>query len=431
MIRRNDKTGDGMTVKLVVASALATCLAANVVQAQAMMPVPYGGARPAPVPQSPVADPRDTPEEIAKDSARDLSDDHFYNRPGATRASYDAAWQRCRLIARGSRTPSGSIPYSYNPALVSPIAAGIGGGIGGLIGGAIVEGQQRRANRRNCLLIDGWRMIEVPPATAARLKTMTDDQRATYFNRIVGATQVDGAVTERKSFTQPVDPVFNLDAPVFGPGSVFLGKKIDPKIPFVLAPGEAAVVLAFRRPDALSAGRSALVQLARYDVAGRDLLYRRKDWKKTGDKTVYDVAAGSADRKAPYEVQVIRVTPGDYVIASTAVVAKIPTASYCFGAPTFHVDPGAVVYLGDFIPVVNGKLRTGETVSTLAYATHIDDARRTLTSSQPALGASLRPARMFNRATYACSAITMDRWDVPGADPLPPAAALTANSIAQ
>jgi hypothetical protein len=87
MIRRNDKTGDGMTVKLVVASALATCLAANVVQAQAMMPVPYGGARPAPVPQSPVADPRDTPEEIAKDSARDLSDDHFYNRPGATRAS--------------------------------------------------------------------------------------------------------------------------------------------------------------------------------------------------------------------------------------------------------------------------------------------------------------------------------------------------------
>lgn len=412
-----------MTGKRVVACALATCLAANVVQAQAMMPVPYGGTKPAPVPQSPAVDPRDTPEEIAKDSARDLSDDHFYNRPGATRADYDAAWQRCRLIARGSRTPSGSIPYSYNPALVSPVAAGIGGGLGGLLAGAIAEGQQRRANRRNCLLIDGWRMIEVPSATAARLKTMTDDQRATYFNGIVGASQVDGTVTERKTFTQPVDPIFNLDAPVFGSGSVFLGKKVDPKAPFVLAPGEAAVVVAFRRPDALSAGRSALVQLARYDVAGRDLLYRRKDWKKTGDKTIYEVAAGSADRKAPYEVQVLKVTPGDYVIASTAVVAKVATTSYCFGAPTFHVDPGAVVYLGDFVPVVDAKLKTGEAVSTLAYASHIDDARRTLTTAQPALGSALRPAAILNRATYACSAITMDRWDLPGVGSLPPTAA--------
>ncbi|MES3151921.1 hypothetical protein [Sphingomonas faeni] len=412
-----------MRMKLVVAGMLASFGCVEAAVAQAVMPVPYGGTRPAPVPQSPTVNPKDTPEEIAKDSARDLSDDHFYNRPGATRASYDAAWQRCRLIARGSRTPSGSIPYSYNPALVSPLAAGIGGGLGGLLAGAIAEGQQRRANRRSCLLIEGWRMIEVPPATATRLKTMTEDQRSTYFNGIVGAAQVDGKVTERTSFTQPVDPVFNLDAPVFGPGSVYLGKKVDPKAPFVLAPGEAAVVLAFRRPDALSAGRSALVQLARYDVAGRDLLYRRKDWKKTGDKTVYEVAAGSADRKAPYEVQVLKVTPGDYVIASTAVVAKIATTSYCFGAPTFHVDPGAVLYVGDFVPVVDAKLKTGETVSTLAYASHIEDARRTLTTSQPALGAALRPATMQNRATYACSAITMDRWDLPGVGSLPPAAA--------
>ncbi|BCA62619.1 hypothetical protein HMP09_1853 [Sphingomonas sp. HMP9] len=188
----------------------------------------------------------------------------------------------------------------------------------------------------------------------------------------------------------------------------------------MLAPGEAAVVVAFRRPDAHSAGRSALVQLARYDPVGRDLLYRRKDWKKTGDTTVYDVAVGSVDRKAPYEVQVIRVTPGDYVVTSTAVVAKIGTAGYCFGAPTFHVEPGTIRYVGDFVPVVNAKLKTGS-VTTLAYASHIDDARRTLAASQPALGAALKPARIFNRATYACSAITMDRWDVPGAEDLPPA----------
>ena len=64
------------------------------------------------------------PEEIAKDAARDLKDNRFYNKPGATRAQYDADWQTCRLIARGSVTPSGSATYVYNPAVVSPLAAG-------------------------------------------------------------------------------------------------------------------------------------------------------------------------------------------------------------------------------------------------------------------------------------------------------------------
>ena len=108
---------------------------------------------------------------------------------------------RCRLIARGSRTPSGSIPYYYNPALMSPIAAGIGGGLGGLIAGAIAEGQQRRANRRNCLLIDGWRVVEVSKENAARVGAMTDADRDAYFNGIVGAQTVDGTITERIAHT--------------------------------------------------------------------------------------------------------------------------------------------------------------------------------------------------------------------------------------
>lgn len=113
---------------MVAASLLAACGTAHIAYAQATLPVTYGGTKPPAVAQTPAADPRDTPEEIAKDAARDLKDSHFYNRPGATRAQYDAAWQRCRLIARGSRTPSGSIPYYYNPALMSPIAAGSAAG---------------------------------------------------------------------------------------------------------------------------------------------------------------------------------------------------------------------------------------------------------------------------------------------------------------
>ena len=132
----------------------------------------------------------DSPEEIAKDSARDLKDSRFYNRPGATRVEYDKAWQECRLIARGSRTPSGTYTYIYNPNIISPLAAGIGAGIGSAIGNAIVQGQIRRANRRSCLMIRGWRLVEVDDAETLKLSAMTDEQRDAFFSTIIGATDL-------------------------------------------------------------------------------------------------------------------------------------------------------------------------------------------------------------------------------------------------
>ena len=90
---------------MVSAVAVATLLACAQARAQGTMTVPHAGETNAPVPQSAPIDPADSPEEIAKDAARDLKDSRFYNRPGATRAHYDADWQACRLIAadRGRR----------------------------------------------------------------------------------------------------------------------------------------------------------------------------------------------------------------------------------------------------------------------------------------------------------------------------------------
>lgn len=114
-------------MKSLFAVAVVAAMPFELVAAQAVMNVPVGGTTPPPVAQTPPADPEDTPEEIAKDAARDLKDSRFYNKPGATRAQYDADWQTCRLIARGSRTPSGTVPYFYNPAVISPLAAGSAG----------------------------------------------------------------------------------------------------------------------------------------------------------------------------------------------------------------------------------------------------------------------------------------------------------------
>ncbi|MCW2395630.1 hypothetical protein M2344_002107 [Sphingobium sp. B8D3C] len=382
--------------------------------AQGTVLVPVGGDSPPAVPQSPPVDPDDKPEDIAKDAARDLKDTRFYNKPGATRADYDRDWQECRLIARGSRTPAGTVPYYYNPAVISPLAAGIGGGLGGLIGGMIVQGEQRRANRRQCLLIRGWRLVEAPKSRQESLLAMGDAQRDAYFDGIVGAQTVEGEVTTRTSFTQVEDPALTLDAPTAGPGSLFAGKKIDPGAAIALGENEGLVVLAFRRPMVTSAGRSASVSLARYDVEKQDLVYQPRDWKKTGDGTTYRLNIASADKKQNYEVQLIRVTAGDYALENMVAGPAVATSSNCFGAPRLHVAPGSVVYAGDFVPVMGASLSTGQKVqSAMFWTSNIEQARTLVSSRHADLAARMAAAQWHNQATYACSAVTMDRYDLP------------------
>jgi hypothetical protein len=146
---------------------------------------------------TPVPASEDSPEEIAKDSARDLKDSRYYNKPGATRADYDKDWQECRLIARGSVTPGGMPVVVYNPAIISPAAAAGGGLLGGLIAGAIAEGETRRGNRRNCLLYRGWRLIEVTDEQEKAFLTMGDTDREAWFNRMVGAENPESKAITR------------------------------------------------------------------------------------------------------------------------------------------------------------------------------------------------------------------------------------------
>jgi hypothetical protein len=415
-----------MRVALTLASVLAAVTFAQPATAQqsSVMFVPVGGGTTKPVPQHPV-DPKDSPEEIAKDAQRDLRDNRFYNKPGATRAQYDSDWQECRLIARGSRTPAGTVPVVYNGA-VSPIAAGAGGLIGGLLVGAMVEGELRRQNRKTCLLIRGWRMVELPPDAAQRVSAMSEADRNDYFNQIVGADHIDGEITERTNFSLPVETLGNVDSGISGPESLFIGKKIDAWVPVTLAPDEAAVVLAYRRPGELNAGRFVQMDVNRYDAQAQDLIYQPRDWKKKGDKTTYYVEVPSGDRKAGLEVQLLKLTPGDYVITSTSF-ARVAMSSNCFGAPTFHVGAGDVAYIGDFIPVWGARGADGKKQFGVGYASRIEDARRVLATKQPQLAAAMKAGKVMNGATYACSAITMDRWDINGAENVP-ALATTAST---
>lgn len=190
-----------MSLKLIVAAAIAA--QGTVAAAQGTVFIP--GTPPAKQPVEPAPahpDGDESPEEMAEDAARDLKDSRFYNRPGATRAEYDKDWHQCRQIARGSINPNGRPPivHYYNPAVISPLAAGVAAGVGGLIGGMIAakieKDRMRRANRRACLLIRGWRLVEVDEAEKQRVAALTDAERDSYFNRIVGAETVKGEIVE-------------------------------------------------------------------------------------------------------------------------------------------------------------------------------------------------------------------------------------------
>ena len=81
--------------------------------------------------------------------------------------------------------------------------------------------------------------------------------------------------------------------------------------------------------------------------------YQPRDWKKTGDKTSYVVSIPSGDKKAVYELRVVAVTPGDYVLNGATIGSTTPPSnSNCFGAPTLRVEAGQYAYLGDASPFI-------------------------------------------------------------------------------
>ena len=361
----------------------------------------------------------DSPQEIAEDAARDLKESRFYNRPGATRAQYDADWQECRLIARGSRTPSGTVPVFYNPAVISPLAASAAGGLGALIGAKIAEGVQRRANRRSCLLIKGWRVVETDAETKARVAAMSDAERDAHFATLVGAPEVTGSIEAwtnglaAPSLARGVDP----GGAVTAPAKLTAGKKVDLSTPLALGPGQGAILIAFRRPDAHSLGKSATAGFARYDAAAGDPHYQPRDWKKKGDTTTYGVEARSLDKKAGLELHILPVTAGRYVLSRAQPGPNNPQTqpSFCLGAPAFDVGEGEVVYFGDLTPYMDVPAAIGGKLLAIPFSRDPDGAKALLASRQPALAAAFKPARLENGATWGCVGTTMTAYQVPDA----------------
>jgi len=136
--------------------------------------------------------PDDSVDHAHRMAGSDRNKERYFNRPGATEAEYQQEWTGCRQIARRLASPN------LNPALLSTAIAQ-GGLVGGMVGGLLVSGfdsafsqlRARRDFRRQCLIARGWRMVEPDEAGQARIAALSREDREAYFNRMLGATEVE------------------------------------------------------------------------------------------------------------------------------------------------------------------------------------------------------------------------------------------------
>jgi hypothetical protein len=120
---------------------------------------------------------------------------------------------------------------------------------------------------------------------------------------------------------------------------------------------------------------------------------------------------------------VIPVTAGDYVLNGGSVgPGVVPTSSNCFGAPMIHVEAGEYVYLGDASPFMGAKLGDGTKMFGMVYSRNFAVARDAMATLRPDIAGKMVEPAIYNRATYSCAAVTMDRFDWPGMAELPPPA---------
>jgi hypothetical protein len=221
--------------------------------------------------------------------------------------------------------------------------------------------------------------------------------------------------------------VMALAAAVPATAQLSVNKPADLTKPIVLNPKQGAIVVGFRRPDKMSAGKTGLVAFARYDVDKRDIVAQPRHAKKEGDTTTYWVQVRSGDKTLAGEYLVLPVTAGDYVLfGATPMKAPQVANTFCLGAPAFHVAAGEVVYFGDLTPYPKVRLVDGTSTQAMAWSSHPDAAKAALAGKQGAIATALKPAELRNEATYGCAGLSMTAYMVPGAPTLPPAAEVSA-----
>jgi hypothetical protein len=104
----------------------------------------------------------------------DRGNGSFFNKPGATAELATREIESCRKLARGAESQINTIDV-------------LAGGLAAVFGGALADGDQKRINTENCMLIRGWNLYAMTREEGRAWKALPETERSAQLAVLVGA----------------------------------------------------------------------------------------------------------------------------------------------------------------------------------------------------------------------------------------------------
>ncbi len=294
------------------------------------------------------------------DLARASPPNSYFNRPGADLATHDAELRDCMIMAARTSQPG---HYAYGASvLAAAIAAAVVAGMD-----AVETNHVQRANAENCMLVRGWRVVELPKDQADQIAKLPQAEQAGKLKDWVGAAEPPGQIIRQWN-----DDAADGTTVKFEQGKLLGGapnlsftardRSQDGKLPspestsiwtryagmaaelkvgaFGKAPKEDAIVVVFIKGSGLHAGDTLDFRRmgpdpevsARTDdkLPDQFIAYDNWVWHKSGQWYAY------------------AVPPGRWRISALTEVGNNYELNFCLGSPALDLRAGDVVYAGAF-----------------------------------------------------------------------------------
>ncbi len=104
----------------------------------------------------------------------DRGNGFFFNKPGATAELATRETESCRKLASGAESQINTIDV-------------LAGGLAAVFGGALADGDQKRINTENCMLIRGWNLYAMTREEGRAWKALPQAERNAELAILVGA----------------------------------------------------------------------------------------------------------------------------------------------------------------------------------------------------------------------------------------------------
>jgi hypothetical protein len=288
----------------------------------------------------------------SSDLTRTSGPNTYFNRPGADLATHDRELRECLVLAAAAQQPQG---------------AAVGGNMMSMILQEAIMNEMTKhltsvavtTNTENCMVVRGWRVVQVAPETADALAKLDQPDLAAQLSEWVGAVSPQGAVLRQWSNDLSERATVKFRAAAWSRTLSLslraLDQSHDPKLP---QPSEYSAwsekdATRTLKPDQIAAV-SASDGVIIFHVTGASLgngdgIVFRNETAEAAEQQP-NVIAGRADtgnfqRSAWF---VFRAPPGRWKIESFSVARGYLVVNLCLGAPSFEVHAGDVIYAGSF-----------------------------------------------------------------------------------